>query len=220
MTLPLAQSRVGTFSLKAYGQLKKIWDQFDALAIGPGLGREKTTQQFVRQVIMHCPKPLIIDADALYALAEDITILLKAKGPRILTPHPGEMSRLTRQSVKEIEASRLNVARDFARQCNCVLLLKGHRTVVASAQGKTYVNKTGNVGMATAGSGDALTGIITSFLGQGIVTYEAACWGAHIHGAAGDQVVKLKFKTGMIASDIIEYIPYAIKKFSLYKRKV
>jgi hydroxyethylthiazole kinase-like uncharacterized protein yjeF len=154
MTQPLAQGRAGAFSLKAYDQLKKIWDRFDAIAIGPGLGRDPGTQQFVRQVIIHCPKPLLIDADALFALGPRLSILLKAKGPRVLTPHAGEMSRLTGQSIEEIDASRLKTTRDFAHHYNCVLLLKGHRTVVASAQGKTYINHTGNMGMATAGSGD------------------------------------------------------------------
>ncbi len=218
MTKPLSQSRSGGFSLKSYVQLKKIWDRFDAIAIGPGLGRELTTRQLARQVIIHCPKPLVIDADALFALGGHTQILLKAKAARILTPHTGEMSRLTDQPIKAIEAGRLKTAYDFARRYNCVLLLKGHRTVVASPEGKTYINRTGNAGMATAGSGDVLTGMITAFLGQGISAYEAACWGAYLHGAAGDHVLKVKFKTGMIAMDIIESIPYVIKQASLLKR--
>jgi len=211
MTLALAQSRTGAFSLKAYDQLKKIWDRFDALAIGPGLGRERGTLQLARQVIIHCPKPLVIDADALFALAQKTEILFKAKGPRILTPHSGEMSRLINCSIKEIETKRLKIASDFARQYNCVLLLKGHRTVVASPEGKTYINRTGNVGMATAGSGDVLTGMITAFLGQGNSPYDSACRGAYFHGAAGDHAAKTKSKAGMIASDIIESIPYVFK---------
>ena len=228
MTKPLAQNRTGAFSLKAYDQLKKIWDQFDAIAIGPGIGRDLATMQFARQIIIHCPKPLVIDADALFAIFpvpsksqgcviaksvakrrdEAISILRKAKGPRILTPHSGEMSRLTGQSVKEIEGSRLKTARDFARSFNCVLLLKGHRTVVASPQGKTYINHTGNVGMATAGSGDVLTGMVTAFLGQGMVPFNAAKYGAYYHGKAGDLAARKKSKISIIASDIIEQIPY------------
>ena len=212
MTKPLAQGKSGAFSLKALDQLKKIWDQFDAIAIGPGLGREPGTQRLAREVIIHCPKPLVIDADALFALSGHAQILLKAKAARVLTPHAGEMSRLTGQPVKTIEAARGAIARDFSRRHNCVLLLKGHQTIVASPFGKPYINKTGNVGMATAGSGDVLTGMITAFLGQGIAPFEAACLGAKLHGKAGDQVVKSKFKTGMIATDIIEYIPYVIRE--------
>ena len=136
MTKPLAQSKGGAFSLKAYDQLKKIWYQFDAMAIGPGLGRETGTQQLACRVIIHCPKPLVIDADALFALSGHTPLLLKANAPRVLTPHPGEMSRLINQPVKDIEASRLKIARDFAHRYNCVLLLKGHRTIVASPEGK------------------------------------------------------------------------------------
>ena len=199
MTKPLSQSRNGAFSLKAYAQLKKIWDRFDAIAIGPGLGREWTTLQLARQVIIHCPKPLVIDADALFALAGHTQILLKAKAPRVLTPHCPEMSRLSNLS-----------ARDFARRYHCVLLLKGHRTVVASAQGKTYINRTGNVGMATAGSGDVLTGMITAFLGQGMGPFDAAKYGAYYHGKAGDLAARLQGKVGMIASDIIDCLKEAL----------
>ncbi len=206
MTKPLAQSRSGVFSLKSYDQLKKIWDRFDAVAIGPGLGRELTTLQLARQVIIHCPLTLVIDADALFALAGHTQILLKAKAPRVLTPHSGEMSRLTNQSVKEIEANRLKTARDFAHRYNCVILLKGHRSVVASPQGETYINRTGNVGMATAGSGDVLTGMITAFLGQGMGPFDAAKYGAYYHGKAGDLAASAKTKASMIASDIIEHI--------------
>jgi len=211
MTKPLAQSRRGTFSLKAFDQLKNIWDGYDAIAIGPGIGRDPGTLHLARMVILHCPKPLVVDADALFALAGHTDILLKAKAGRILTPHAGEMSRLTGRSVRKTELDRLKTARDFACYYKCVLLLKGHRTVVASAQGKTYINRTGNVGMATAGSGDVLTGMITAFLGQGNPSYGSACWGAYLHGQAGDRMARLKFKRGMIASDIIENIPYALK---------
>jgi len=206
MTKPLAQSRSGAFSLKAYDQLKKIWDQFDAIAIGPGLGRDPACGQLAREVIIHCPLTLVIDADALFALAGYTQILLKAKAVRVLTPHCGEMSRLTGLSVKKIEEARVKTARDFARRYNCVLLLKGHRTVVASPQGKTYINHTGNVGMATAGSGDVLTGMITAFLGQGMGPFDAAKYGAYYHGKAGDLAAQARGKLGMIALDIIDHL--------------
>jgi hydroxyethylthiazole kinase-like uncharacterized protein yjeF len=211
MTMPLAQGKTGAFSSKAFDQLEKIWDRYDALAIGPGLGRQEGTLQLARQVIIHAPKPLVIDADALFALAGHDQILLQARAPRVLTPHPGEMSRLTGQPVRDVEAVRLKTARSYAMEHNCVLLLKGPRTVVAAAEGRTYVNRTGNVGMATAGSGDVLTGMIAAFLGQGNPPYNAACRGAYLHGKAGDRVARVKFKRGMMASDIIESIPYVLK---------
>jgi hydroxyethylthiazole kinase-like uncharacterized protein yjeF len=206
MTMPLAQDRRGAFSLKAYDQLKKIWERFDAIAIGPGLGRGLGSQQLARQVIINCPKPLVIDADALFALSGYTDILLKVKGMRILTPHLGEFSRITDHSVKAIEASRLKIVREFARRYSCVLLLKGHHTVVASMRGETYINKTGNAGMATAGSGDVLTGMITAFLGQGISPFNAAKYGAYYHGKAGDLAAQAQGKLGMIAEDIIDHL--------------
>ncbi|MDE1920407.1 MAG: NAD(P)H-hydrate dehydratase [Candidatus Omnitrophica bacterium] len=211
MTMPLAQSSNGAFAAGAIAPLKKVWDAFDALAVGPGIGRSPGALALARKIIIHCPKPLVIDADALFALTGHTDILRRARSPRILTPHTGEMSRLTGLSSHEIEAARKKTAGDFARRYNCVLLLKGHRTVVATPQGKTYINRSGNVGMATAGSGDVLTGIITAFAAQGLSPSEAARWGACVHGKAGDRAARLKSKAGMIASDIIECIPYVLK---------
>lgn len=211
MTKPLAQGKSGAFSLKAFDQIRKIWDQFDAMAIGPGLGRGLSTQRFAREIILHCPKPLVIDADALFALTGHAELLLKAKGLRILTPHSGEMSRLTGLSVSKIEAARTQTASDFSRRYNCVLLLKGPRSVVASAAGKVYINRTGNVGMATAGSGDVLTGMITAFLGQGMSPFDAAKYGAFYHGKAGDLVAQARGRLGMIASDMIDYLSKVLK---------
>jgi len=206
MTKPLAENKNGTYSLKAYGQIKLLWDQFDALAIGPGLGRDSSTQQLARQVIIHCPKPLVIDADALFALSGHTTILLKAAGARVLTPHVGEMARLTGLPPKQIEASRSKIACDFARKHHCILLLKGHRTVVASSQGRAHINHTGNAGMAKAGSGDVLTGMLSALLAQDIVPFEAAKLAAYWHGKAGDYAARQRPKASMIATDIIEAI--------------
>jgi hydroxyethylthiazole kinase-like uncharacterized protein yjeF len=206
MTKLLPESHAGTFSFKAYGQVKKIWDQYDAIAVGPGLGRDPGTQRFVRQVIIHCPKPLVIDADALFALSVHPEILHKAAAARILTPHAGEMARLTGKTVAYIEVNRTKIARDFAKRYNCVLLLKGHRTIIVSPQGKSYVNHSGNVGMATAGSGDVLTGMITAFLGQGMSPFDAAKYGAFFHGKAGDLAAAKYSKAFLMAGDIIEHI--------------
>lgn len=206
MTMPLAQNRTGAFSFKAFEQLNKTWERFDAIAIGPGIGRCPDTLQLARQVIIHCPKPLVVDADALYALAGFADILRKAKGARVLTPHAGEMSRLTGHAVVENQAARSKVACDFAMSHHCVVLLKGHHSVVASSEGKTYINRTGNAGMATAGSGDVLTGMITAFLGQGMSPFDAAKYGAYYHGRAGDLAITQRSKFSLIATDIIDSI--------------
>ncbi|MDE2222777.1 MAG: NAD(P)H-hydrate dehydratase [Candidatus Omnitrophica bacterium] len=211
MTMPLPETKAGVFSGKALLELKKVWDRFDALAIGPGLGRAKAASTLARQVILQCPKPLVVDADALFALAGHTEILRRSKALRILTPHTGEMARLTGKSAAQIEDNRLTAARDFAVTHHCVLLLKGHRTVVASEQGRVFVNRTGNPGMATAGSGDVLTGMIAAFLAQGLGAPEAARWAAYLHGKAGDRAAAVKSRAGMIASDIIENMPYVLK---------
>lgn len=130
--------------------------------------------------------------------------LLKSRNVRILTPHPGEMARLTGHSIAYIEKNRKRVVLNFARYYTCIVLLKGHRTVIASPQGKWHINKTGNVGMATAGSGDVLTGMIAAFLAQGIPPFDAAVLAAGLHGKAGDYAAKKRTKASMIATDIID----------------
>ncbi len=210
MTLALPQTREQTFAAGALAPLKKIWNKFDAIAIGPGMGQNKSTQRFIRDFIAVCPKPMVIDADALNALARDLYPLQKNTAPKILTPHSGEMARLTGKSVKAVEADRKTIALNFARQNHCVVVLKGHRTIVASPQGKVYVNRTGNAGMATAGSGDVLTGMIAALVGQSINAFEATRWGVYIHGKAGDTVAKNQPRVYMIATDIIEGIPLVL----------
>ncbi len=204
MTMPLVRGAV-------YAQLKNVWDKYSVVAIGPGLGRDKRTQNVVRKLVAFCPKPMVVDADALNALAGQASILSKAKGVRILTPHPGEMARLAGVSVAKVESNRRTIAVDFARAHKCVLVLKGHRTIVASPQGKFYINHTGNVGMATAGSGDVLTGMIAAFVAQGLKPFEAACRGVYDHGRAGDLAVKHIASVSLIATDLIECLPKILR---------
>jgi len=212
MTWPLKETSAGSFALSAYGQLKNRLKEFDAILIGPGLSQHPATQKFVLKVITSARQPLVVDADALTALTGNLKLLTKTPTAKVLTPHPGEMSRLTGVRKEEIEKDRKNTAQRFARRYHCVLLLKGYRTVVAGPNGKNYINKTGNAGMATAGSGDVLAGIITALLGQGLTAFAAAKYGAHLHGKAGDLAARRKSKTGMIATDIIDNIPNIIKK--------
>ncbi len=205
MTLPLKEVS-GQIAFGAYAQIKDLFSKFQAVAIGPGLGQAASTKKFIMKTVVECPLPMVVDADALNVVAGDKDVLRKARGPRILTPHPGEMARLTGLSIKEIESNRLKVARDFAVDNACVLLLKGHRTIVAAPNGKTYVNKTGNSGMATAGCGDVLTGMLTAFLGQGIEPFEAARTACYLHGMAGDKALMKQGKVSLIATDLINSI--------------
>jgi len=204
MTLPLPETRGQTISLKAFARLKKSWKKYSVVAIGPGLTTELSTRKFVLEMVAKCPLPMVADADALNALVGHLGILKKSAPARIMTPHPGEFARLTGHLTPQNDRERRRAAGDFARRYGCVLVLKGHRTVVASPAGRIYVNTTGNPGMATAGSGDVLTGMIAGFLGQGLAPFEAARLGVFLHGQAGDKAAKKALPLAMIASDMLE----------------
>jgi ADP-dependent NAD(P)H-hydrate dehydratase / NAD(P)H-hydrate epimerase len=212
MTYPLAETISGTFSLKAgYEALKKI-NESDAALLGPGISLNKETRDFVIDIIPGIKRPLVLDADALNAIAANTDVLKKMKSGCVITPHPGEMARLIRKDTAYIEKNRLIVAKNFANHYNAVVVLKGNNTVVAGpGEKKSYVNKTGNPGMATAGSGDVLAGVIAGFLAQGCGIFEAAKLAVYTHGLAGDLAVKEKGEAGLIASDILEKLPSAIK---------
>ncbi len=212
MTLPLKETREQTVSDVAFAQIRRKYDQFDVFAVGPGLSRHLSTQRLVLKIIVDSPKLLVIDADALYALAGHAQILRETETLKVLTPHAGEMARLINRSRDYVEKNRRKTALEFASKYHCVLLLKGQRTVVASPQGKVYINTSGNAGMATAGSGDVLTGMIAALLAQGVIGFEAAKFSTYWHGKAGDLAAKAKTKASMIASDIIDFIPQALKQ--------
>ncbi len=217
MTLPLPETREGTLSLEAFKKINEFIKKIDILIIGPGLGRDKSTQSLVRKVISKTDKPTVIDADGLNALAGYLKILRTPRTEHrepILTPHPGEMARLLGISVGKVQAKRKEIAKNFAKNYKLTLVLKGYQTVVSNYRGNLYVNKTGNPGMASAGAGDVLTGIIGAFLGQSLNAFEAAKYGVYLHGLAGDLAAKEKTQISLIASDIIAKIPEAIKRCS------
>lgn len=201
MTWPLPETKTQSFSSSAFPKIKAALPKYNALAIGPGLSTDPSTQKLVRKILAELDIPMVIDADALNSPAGDWR-LNRCLSP-ILTPHPGEMSRLTGLPIKDIETNRKAVTLGYARKWNCVVLLKGPRTVVASPQGKVYVNATGNAGMATAGSGDVLTGMIAAFLAQGLNAFDAAKFGAYYHGQAGDKAARARGQSSLIATDII-----------------
>lgn len=212
ITLPLPETKAKSFSLKALSPVLKKIKEIDAVVLGPGLSQHLETIRWVHRLIPKVGKPLVIDADGLNAVSKDPAVLKKAKGPIVITPHPGEMGRLLRKTNHSVQANRKGVAKAFAVRYNVITLLKGHRTVVASPEGKVFINATGNPGMATAGCGDVLTGIIGSFLGQGMSPFEAACRGAYVHGLAGDLAAKEKGEASLIASDLLRNLPRAFRK--------
>ncbi len=214
MTLPLQETSGQAIAFAAYSSIKKAFSNYQSVALGPGMGQEAGTKKFVLKMIAECPLPMVVDADALNILSSDLKMLGRAQGLRVLTPHPGEMARLTGLSSDLIGKDRAKAARDFSVQNRCVLLLKGHRTVVASASGNIYINQTGNSGMATAGSGDVLTGMIAALLAQGVEPFQSAKTGCYLHGLAGDEAARQTGKVSLTAADIIESIPQAIQKGS------
>jgi NAD(P)H-hydrate epimerase len=217
MTFPLPETSDGTLSLSGYKKIKDFVKNTDVLVVGPGLTQNKSTQTLVRKVISNINKPTVIDADGINALVGHLKILRTTNHePRttILTPHPGEMARLMGISIKKVQDNREDITKKFAKDYKVTVVLKGYNTVVADYHGNLYINKTGNPGMATAGSGDILTGMIAAFLGQGLNQFAASKYAVYLHGLAGDLAAKEKTQLGMIASDIIDKISEAIKKCS------
>ena len=212
MTLPLKETKDGSISFAAYGQIKKFISKCNVVAIGPGLSTNLSTQKLVLKLISEINIPIVIDADGLNALVGHLDVLKKTKGVKILTPHPGELARLLKVKKEVIESNRKSIAISFSKKYQCIVLLKGNRTVVASAEGKVYINTSGNAGMATAGSGDVLTGMIAALFAQGLSGFEAAKLGAYLHGVVGDLAAKEKTKVSLIASDLIDFIPKALKR--------
>jgi ADP-dependent NAD(P)H-hydrate dehydratase / NAD(P)H-hydrate epimerase len=178
---------------------------FDVVAIGPGLGQSPETQSFVTGFLARLTVPAVVDADALTAKAV-------AKSPLIFTPHPGEMARLVGSTVKDVQARRWEVAREFARQHGVVLVLKGAGTVVTDPTGKLWINSTGNPGMAKGGSGDVLTGIIGALLAQGLTPLDAARAGVFVHGVAGDIARERQSERSLLASDLIASLGAAFER--------
>ena len=214
MTLPLRETKDHCVSSAAFKRIKEYLRRCNVLALGPGLSRNPSAQKLVLRLIKAIDLPVVIDADGLNNLAGHLRILKKQKAVRILTPHPGEMARLIKVSIACVESDRKKTALRFAKKYNCVVLLKGHRTIVASPDGRVTINGTGNVGMATAGSGDVLTGVVSSFIAQGVETNQAVRSAAYIHGLAGDLAAKDLGKASLIATDLIDYLPQAFKKLS------
>jgi NAD(P)H-hydrate epimerase len=191
----------------------------DVLAIGPGLSRRPGVEEFVHRLVRGAHCPVVLDADGLNAYAGSPESLQGGSRPLILTPHPGEMARLTGQSVAEVQADRVGVARAFARRHRCVLVLKGFRTVIAYPGGDVWVVATGNPGMATGGSGDVLTGMIAGAVGQFPGHLEEAVRSAvFLHGLAGDAAAEHLGEESMVATDLLHYLPVAFRKMRQYAR--
>jgi NAD(P)H-hydrate epimerase len=192
----------------------------DVIAIGPGLGHAASTRQFIRRLVERATVPLVIDADGLNAFVNDPDSLSGREGRDvIITPHPGEMARLVAMTTEEVQAARLQVARDFAAAHHVYVVLKGHRTLVATPDEKVFINPTGNPGMATGGTGDVLTGMVAAWLAQ-LLDAEAACkLAVYLHGMAGDLAEADESEVSVTASDLVGHLGDAVMEL-LARRKV
>ncbi len=202
----------GKFSLENSQDIIERINFSDVTGFGMGFGQSEDSNKLVYDIIESAEKPLVIDADGINAVSENIDILKKLKVKAVITPHPMEMSRLTGKSISKIQEDRLSTVLCFSKKYNVVTVLKGEHTVVADTDGKYYINETGNPGMATGGSGDVLTGMIASFIGQGLSQYDSAVLSVYLHGRAGDLAAEELGEHSVIASDILDKIPLALKE--------
>jgi NAD(P)H-hydrate epimerase len=209
MTVPLPCDEAGRFSGDAAAVLLELAGSATCVACGPGIGRSADLTYLVRELYRQLPLPMVIDADGINALADAPAGLKDAAGPRVLTPHPGEFSRLGGVSAVS-RKEQMDAARRLAAEHGVVILLKGHRTYIADGT-REAINSTGNPGMATGGSGDVLTGIITALVCQHLSAFDAAALGAHIHGLAGDLAARELGQVSLIARDLVGFLPLAFQ---------
>lgn len=202
--VPLEQNELGSISSVAVESLAELYESMSACVVGPGMRSNCDTAEIVRELIKNSRCPIIIDADGINAVSSDIDILWTRKSDIVLTPHPGEMARLIGKTTSYVNANRIDVAREFAEKYKVIVVLKGAHTVVASPDGKTFMNTTGNAGLAKAGSGDILTGMIGSLTAQGYDVFTAAVLGVFLHGLAADHTVKRLCSYSMTASDVLD----------------
>jgi NAD(P)H-hydrate epimerase len=218
MTEPLEETEAGTISMRAleYGRLDGLVRGKTVLAIGPGISRNTETAEFVRTAMGKYKTSMVIDADGLNAFEGRAQELNGQDRDLVITPHPGEMARLTARSTTEIQRDRIQTARSFAREHQVIVVLKGHRSLIAHPDGEAWVNTTGNPGMATGGTGDVLTGMLAGFIAQNPTRFlEAVLTGVHLHGLAGDAARESVGEYSLVATDLIKALPVAFSRLSI-----
>lgn len=215
MTVPLPETTEGSLSLRAEKEINILMEGKTALALGPGLSTHPETTALVRNVVKKCRVPMVIDADGLNALSEDLRVLADCKGGAILTPHPGEMGRLTGLKISGIQDDRVGTAHRFVEKYGCHLILKGARTLIVEPGGTIYVNPTGNPALSSGGSGDVLTGLLGGFLARRWPMKEAGITAAYLHGLAADYLAEDMGQTGVLAGELLDVFPELMRSLSL-----
>jgi len=211
MTEPLPETPKQTLSLRAYNTILRLCENKKAVIIGPGIGTFKETQTLILKLVKTLNLPIVLDADGLTALATQPKILPSTNRSLILTPHPGEMARLVRSTVKEVQENRIGMSRNFSQANHVHLLLKGHRSLIATPKGEVFINPTGNPGMASGGTGDVLTGMIGGLICQGLDILTSLQIAVYLHGWAGDEVAREKGERSLVATDLIGKIPLLLQ---------
>lgn len=216
MTIPLHETAEGTISEKAYEKIMNSLGDKKGVLMGPGLTTNDSTSKFVLRVIRESKTSILLDADALNIISDNMNCLKKRTAPTILTPHPGEMARMWGVTAREVQSDRMEFAVKTSLEYNAYVVLKGAGTIIAVPDGSVYLNTTGNPGMATAGTGDVLAGMISGFLVQGFEPVNASIFGVYFHGLAGDIAAGNFGEYSLTAGDLIHHIPDAIhlKKYS------
>lgn len=220
----LPQDTEGGLSFNARGPLQGLLEPATSVGVGPGLGAGQGGRQLVRWLVTSADRPMVLDADGLNALAAHADLWADAAeppqwpAPRVVTPHPGEFSRLINQPIGEIQSRREELAAQFAREANVICVLKGAGTVVTDGE-RVFVNQTGNSGLATGGTGDVLTGLLAALLARDLSPFDAACLATHLHGLAGDLAAADLSEPGLIASDLPLYVARAWRVMSDRRRK-
>ena len=209
--VPQEETPTGSLSLKNRDSLLALSEKMDLVVIGPGLSIAEETQQLVRELVKATSKPIIIDGDGLTAVADDLGIIREREAATILTPHLGEMSRIIKKSTEEIKKHKIAILQNTVRDLHAVIVLKGAHSLIGYPDERVFINLSGNPGMATAGSGDVLTGTIAAMFGLGLPIEDAARKGVFIHGLSGDLAAQDKGEDGITAQDVIEYLPLAMK---------
>lgn len=209
--IPQKETSEGSISLENKSVLLELISKMDFVVIGPGLSLAEETQQLIRELVESIDKPLLIDGDGITAVAGSLQLIKERKAPTILTPHPGEMSRITRMRVSELDKKKVEIVQNTASDLNAVVVLKGAHSLIGYPDRRVFINMSGNSGMATAGSGDVLTGAIAAMYALALPLEDAVRKGVFMHGFAGDLAAEKTGEDGMTAKDILEHLPQAME---------
>jgi NAD(P)H-hydrate epimerase len=221
ITVPLPETADGTYAEAAFEPLQEHFDWSHVLALGSGMTQNEETQNLIGKILRSYEKTVVVDADACtHFTPETINDLEHSPGELILTPHWGEFGKMTGSSKSDLAENRLEIAREFAEQFNVTLILKGAPTIIADASGHVFINPNGNPGMASAGTGDVLAGIIAGLAGQGIPPMDAAVVSCYLHGLAGDMAAEDLTQLSLTAGSLIAYLPEAIGFIQSYYEHV